>query len=202
MSLNSQNKNWLFNFCKKNSRAPRILHIGNIANNAYINSKILRAAGFNSDVICYEYKHIMGSPEWEECDIKKSWGDDFNPNWKKAGVSGFKRPKWFYSGKLEKCILQIELTYSKQGSALRIVIEYFLNSMYRLSKKAYFKVLQILSSRKKYSKFFLRIFDRWFTNKKSLLLKKKRKTMVLYQGILVVCVLIYGDKIDQCKLII
>ena len=55
---------WLSDFREAEGRAPRVLHIGNIANNAYLNAKILNRRGFECDVICYDYYHIMGCPEW------------------------------------------------------------------------------------------------------------------------------------------
>ena len=47
---------------------PRVLHIGNIANNAYLNARILNEAGIPSDVLVYDYYHVMACPEWEEYD--------------------------------------------------------------------------------------------------------------------------------------
>ena len=45
-------------------RGPlRVLHIGNVANNAYLNAKLLASAGVESDVLSYAHYHIMGSPE-------------------------------------------------------------------------------------------------------------------------------------------
>lgn len=60
---------WLDAFRKSHGRPPRILHIGNIANNAYNNVKLLNKAGLDCDVICYDYYHIMGCPEWEDADF-------------------------------------------------------------------------------------------------------------------------------------
>ena len=79
----------------------KILHIGNIANNAYLNSKYLRTAGISSDVLCYDYYHVMGSPEWEEAIIEGDYGNEYDPNWSKTNLNGFKRPNWFMEGPLE-----------------------------------------------------------------------------------------------------
>lgn len=79
---------------------PRVLHIGNIANNAYMNARILNAAGVPSDVLCYDYYHSMGCPEWEEGDIRRLPGD-FNENrplWHRLVVHDFRRPEWFSQG--------------------------------------------------------------------------------------------------------
>ncbi|MBM2821216.1 MAG: hypothetical protein HW405_976, partial [Candidatus Berkelbacteria bacterium] len=80
----------------------RVLHVGNIANNAYLNSKFLREKGIKSDVICYDYYHIMGCPEWEDCEIKGKYGNDFNPDWSKENLKNYHRPNWFYQESLEQ----------------------------------------------------------------------------------------------------
>ena len=55
VSLSRENRHWFDDFCKRQGRAPRVLHIGNIANNAYNNAKLLNDAGLDCDVICYDY---------------------------------------------------------------------------------------------------------------------------------------------------
>jgi len=82
---------------KKSQRTLRILHIGNIANNAYLNAKILNQAG-------YDYYHIMGNPEWEEADFDGKVNDQFYPDWSSVRLNGFKRPKWFVQGPLLLCL--------------------------------------------------------------------------------------------------
>lgn len=77
----------------------KVLHIGNIANNAYLNAKILNDNGIKSDVLCYDYYHIMGCPEWEDSDFIGDYGDDNAPNWSKLDLQGFKRPDWFIQGR-------------------------------------------------------------------------------------------------------
>jgi len=102
--LSSPNQRWLDDFVTKHNRPPRVLHIGNIANNAYNNAKILRQAGLHSDVICYDYYHMMGCPEWEDADFEDgAYGNDFKPNWQKANIKNFKRPNWFVQGRLDDC---------------------------------------------------------------------------------------------------
>ncbi len=80
----------------------KILHVGNIANNAYLNSKFLREKGIQSDVLCYDYYHIMGMPEWEDAEIKGDYGNDFSPDFSKVSLGKFKIPPWFIKGTLEK----------------------------------------------------------------------------------------------------
>ncbi len=76
----------------------KILHIGNIANIAYLTSKLLRKKGIRSDVLCYDYYHVLGSPEWEDAKIEANYGDDFYPDWTKVNLGNFERPRWFYQG--------------------------------------------------------------------------------------------------------
>ena len=47
-------------------RKLRVLHIGNIANNAYNNARIQRQYGIDADVLCHDYYHVMATPEWED----------------------------------------------------------------------------------------------------------------------------------------
>ena len=84
-------------------RKPRILHIGNIANNAFNNARFLNAAGFDCDVICYDYYHIMGCPEWEEADLTCIPEAHFRPVWMPC-MGSYRRPEWFAQGPLSECI--------------------------------------------------------------------------------------------------
>jgi glycosyltransferase involved in cell wall biosynthesis len=95
---------WVEAFRKKHRRAPRILHIGNIANNAYLNAKFLNAHGFDCDVICNDYYHIMACPEWEDAEFNIQGLDHFAPDWVNAGSRDFTRPKWFAQGPQILCI--------------------------------------------------------------------------------------------------
>ncbi|CAN1209700.1 Glycosyl transferase family 1 domain-containing protein [Tumidithrix helvetica PCC 7403] len=95
---------WLERFRQKHGRSPRILHVGNIANNAYNNVKLLNKAGLDCDVICYDYYHIMACPEWEDADFDGQIKDQVFPNWNFVNLRGFKRPKWFAQGPLKLCI--------------------------------------------------------------------------------------------------
>jgi glycosyltransferase involved in cell wall biosynthesis len=76
----------------------KILHVGNIANNAYNNAKVLNDAGFDCDVICYDYYHIMSCPEWEDADFRGEVDDQYTPDWSRVDLKGFERPAWFAQG--------------------------------------------------------------------------------------------------------
>lgn len=93
---------WLDEFEAKAGRRLRVLHVGNIANNAYINAKIMRKIGIDADVVCADYYHIMGTPEWEEAEFKSDYGDPFFPDWWQA-ARGYERPKWFFQGPRKLC---------------------------------------------------------------------------------------------------
>lgn len=89
---------WLEAFKAEHGRAPRILHIGNVANNGYNNAKVLVESGFDCDAICYDYYHIMGCPEWEDADFTGMVSDHFLPDWNEVGLGSFERPRWFAQG--------------------------------------------------------------------------------------------------------
>ncbi|MFH1021901.1 MAG: hypothetical protein V1809_00755 [Planctomycetota bacterium] len=89
---------------QKPGRPLKVLHIGNIANNAYLNAKIMNSGGFDCDVICYDYYHSMGCPEWEDADFEGDLKDHFEPDWESVDLKGFKRPRWFAQGPLRFCI--------------------------------------------------------------------------------------------------
>lgn len=77
----------------------KIVHIGNIANNAYNNAKFLRRKGIEADVLCYDYTHVMGQPEWEDAEFEGEV-DEFHPDWTGAGLGLFRRPSWFKQASL------------------------------------------------------------------------------------------------------
>ncbi len=82
-----------------------MLHIGNIANNAFNNAKLMNATGeYDNDVICYDYYHIMGCPEWEDADFQVGPADDFFPDWDDVNTHGYRRPRWFAQGPLRMCM--------------------------------------------------------------------------------------------------
>jgi glycosyltransferase involved in cell wall biosynthesis len=95
---------WINRFRDRNGRAPTVLHIGNIANAAYLNARMLNEAGIASDVLCYEYYHIMGCPEWESAIFDPNGVAPDRPLWSKIDLHGFERPSWFAQGSLDTCI--------------------------------------------------------------------------------------------------
>jgi glycosyltransferase involved in cell wall biosynthesis len=84
-------------------RPLRVLHIGNIANNAYNNAKIQRTHGIDADVLCYDYYHIMATPEWEDAELSAQV-DSSLPDWWQTKLRGFQRPDWFVQGPTSLCV--------------------------------------------------------------------------------------------------
>ena len=95
---------WVELFRLRTGRAPRILHIGNIANNGYNNAKLLNRAGFDCDTLCYDYYHIMSCPEWEDADYTGDIRSDNYPSWQCVDLRGFERPRWFAQGPAQLCM--------------------------------------------------------------------------------------------------
>ncbi len=112
----SDARRWVEAFRLEHGRAPRILHIGNIANNAFRNAAIQRRHGIAADIVCYDYNHVMGCPEWEWNTIAGDY-DAFVPDWWKLTISGPARPEWYIQGSQAKCRALLRARIS--GSRLR-----------------------------------------------------------------------------------
>ena len=98
-------RQWLDDFQARRGRPLRILHIGNIANNAYIISKFLHEVGVQSDVLCHDYYHIMGCPEWEDVEFDPLHTTDQNyPDWTRVPLNGYCRPGSFVQGPMGTCL--------------------------------------------------------------------------------------------------
>src|SRR5215218_7023300 len=74
---------------------PRVLHLGNVANNGYIDAKLQRRAGFDAEAVCDEW-HILSQPEWEDAPIEGASGA-FAPLMESAAAKGWTRPSWVHS---------------------------------------------------------------------------------------------------------
>lgn len=107
---------WLAAFARAHGRPLRVLHIGNIANNAYRNAAIQRQRGIEADVVCYDYYHIMGCPEWEDAEINGTY-DAFLPDWWRMDVGGTARPEWFIQGPLLLCLDYLRARHRRDDEA-------------------------------------------------------------------------------------
>jgi glycosyltransferase involved in cell wall biosynthesis len=111
---------WLDEFRRRRGRPLRVLHIGNIANNAYINATIQRRYGIEADVICYDYYHVMACPEW--VDHEFTGAIDANlPDWWSTSLGGWKRPPWFAQGPTALCVAYLAAYRGgHRGKAIRL----------------------------------------------------------------------------------
>jgi glycosyltransferase involved in cell wall biosynthesis len=75
-------------------RHLRVLHLGNIANNAYSNAKFLRWVGIPADAVSCDYRHVMAQPEWEDAPLGGEV-DELEPDWSRVDLGGYVRPEWF-----------------------------------------------------------------------------------------------------------
>jgi hypothetical protein len=83
------------------------IHLGNVANNGYLNAKLLNARGWRCEVVSNDYTHVMGCPEWEDADFNAEHLDEFKPDWSSAGLGEFLRPKWFVDGSFDACAARL-----------------------------------------------------------------------------------------------
>lgn len=89
---------WPARFKAQHGRAPRVLHVCNIANYAYTNAMMMRRHGVDAVVLDPDFFHVASTPEWLEAEIAGDHGDDFYPDWPAAGVKDYQRPEWFING--------------------------------------------------------------------------------------------------------
>ncbi len=99
----------------------KILHVTNIAQNAYINASILNARGHDCDVLAPDLYHVASSPEWYELhgadlDSATLGGDDFFPNFYTLGRGMPRIGDWVAHG--PSYIALRYLTLKRQGDPL------------------------------------------------------------------------------------
>jgi glycosyltransferase involved in cell wall biosynthesis len=109
--MSTETSQWLDDFRRRRGRPLRVLHIGNIANNAYRNALIQRRIGIDAYVVCYDYYHIMGCPEWEEADLGGEY-DAFLPDWWTIDAGDWRRPAWFIQGSLKLCLAYLRALHT------------------------------------------------------------------------------------------
>lgn len=101
--LTPETREWLEKFEQLKGRKLRVLHVGNIAANGFLNAKFLRRVGVEADVLCNDYYHIMGYPEWEELFIQDDYQQDILPRFSANDKRNYQRPKWFVQGPINDC---------------------------------------------------------------------------------------------------
>jgi glycosyltransferase involved in cell wall biosynthesis len=108
---------WPAAFARARGRRARVLHVGNVANNAYLLAKSLIEAGVDNDVLCYGNYHFMASPEWEELDLTEGPFDPERPDWSRISHDRVARPRWFVQGPFEPCARYLEARHSRRSLA-------------------------------------------------------------------------------------
>jgi glycosyltransferase involved in cell wall biosynthesis/MoaA/NifB/PqqE/SkfB family radical SAM enzyme len=88
----------------------RVLHIGNIANNAYNVAKALREkTDIEADVFTHFYNGYISQPEWEDVDFEPiRFGEFGSPDWTKVNLGGFKRPDWYFEDLDQKALERLD----------------------------------------------------------------------------------------------
>lgn len=95
---------WLDAFHERKGRPLRVLHLGNVANNAYYMARMLNRVGVHADVLAYSNYHMMSCPEWEEAAFEGVPRDHYYPDWWNLDLGAYERPRWFAQGPWELCI--------------------------------------------------------------------------------------------------
>ena len=78
-------------------RPLRVLHVGNIANNAYLAALTDREIGIDAFVASPDYQHVMGFPFWEQVEFTCETSNHFDGT-KLENQFKIKSPLWFCSG--------------------------------------------------------------------------------------------------------
>lgn len=107
----------------KLGRPLRVLHVGNIANNAYNNARIQRQYGIEADVLSYDEYHIMATPEWEDAEFEGEV-DANSPNWWGTTLGGWKRPEWFVQGPAAVCLQYLRAKHLGLGRLQELLWRY------------------------------------------------------------------------------
>ena len=115
-------------------RPLKVLHFGNIANNAYNNAKVQRARGIDAHVVAPDYYHIMGCPEWEDAGIEGDIADPFYPDFWSVNTNGFERPDWFVQGPAHLCRSYLLHAAAGNESAKQLYWRYLQAYRYSLVK--------------------------------------------------------------------
>jgi hypothetical protein len=87
---------WPRNFERDHGRPPRVLHVGNVGNNAYLNAYFLRAAGVECDVFDANTS-ALSTPEWE----------------------GHTRPPWYLQASLPEVVAHLRSPDGPRAVPLR-----------------------------------------------------------------------------------
>lgn len=156
---------------------PKILFVGNIANNAYQSAKMLREVGIECDVFCNDYYHCMGCPEWDDSSFSGDIGNEFFPAWNKVDLKGFKRPRWFVQAPFSLCASYLTAKNSgdtEHAEKIWRLMEFYRNNQTKKWFQLLLKIYRILFIKvgRRLKKVFIRA-GRFFV-----LLKKDPKAVI------------------------
>lgn len=122
-------RDWPARFRAAQGRPPRVLHVCNIANYAWVNATLMRRAGVEAVVLDPDFYHFASAPEWIEAEIEGEIGDHFHPRWQALRVRGFRRPEWFLNG--PGMFVYPELAARAEGSRARRAAYAAFSRLYR-----------------------------------------------------------------------
>ncbi len=87
---------------------PRILHVGNVANLAFVNARIHNARGYNAHLLAPDFYHFASSPEWQDMVDKPvdraALGDDWFPDFEAGNVPRSPNYPWVSQGPVHLAI--------------------------------------------------------------------------------------------------
>ena len=112
---------WLEKFRRIPATPRAFLHIGNIGNNAYWNAKILNEAGFDCDVLCHDYYHVMGCPGMAGRGHRLPDCRPACTDWTQIDLKGYRRPYWFVQGPLLTCLAYLLAKRQRQRLRQRML---------------------------------------------------------------------------------
>lgn len=79
----------------------KVVHVGNIANIAYLNTKFLRRLGIAADLYYYDFDICLAQPEWEDAEIEGEF-DVRDPSWRKRVIiKEYQQPAWAHAINME-----------------------------------------------------------------------------------------------------
>jgi glycosyltransferase involved in cell wall biosynthesis len=121
----------LFGGGSKTPSGKKILHVGNVANLAYVNAKILNDRGFENHVAAPDLYHFASSPQWQELIgstvTRDDLGDDWHPNFFSVASAAGLMPDWVAQGPTHLVVtyLYMKATNDPRADLAHDALEYY-----------------------------------------------------------------------------
>jgi glycosyltransferase involved in cell wall biosynthesis len=121
----------LFAGKEKAPSGKKVLHVGNVANLAYVNAKVLNAHGFENHVAAPDFYHFASSPQWQELIgssvTRDDLGDDWHPNFFKVASASGLMPDWVAQGPTHLVVtyLYLKATNDSRADLAHEALEYY-----------------------------------------------------------------------------